>query len=349
MESKIKISVRQLQALAIVDIFGISAVSLPLGVCLKSAQMGWVWVLVGAVGAVALACITLNIRNADKILFSTPVGTIASILICGKILLTTGLWLRIFSETINVLLLKKTPPVLISTLLVLVCLYIALKGIEARARMAEIILVGMILILVTIFALTSTNVDLYKLLPINTNGGIKATTYVFSSAFGIEYLLYIKAYLNTKKKVEKSMVSSGLFIGLTLSIITALTLGVFGADGVIKRRWAVLQIMDTIDFPLLLLERQDLLMTGFWISSAFAFINAGVFYSGLILSEAALKKRCDKFLYVVVAIIIIIVSALPGDITVATALMEKSKVLNLGAYVIIGLMFIADKAVKGVE
>ncbi|MGE4213383.1 MAG: GerAB/ArcD/ProY family transporter [Anaerotignaceae bacterium] len=349
MESKSKISVRQIQALAIVDIFGISAISLPLGVCLKAEQMGWVWVLAGALGVIALACIALSIKNSDKLMLSTPVGVVVSIIICGKILLTTGLWLRIFSETINVLLLPKTPPVLISTLLTLLCLYIAVKGIEARARMAEIIFVGMVFILVTIFALTSTNIDFYKLLPITTKGGMSATTYAFSSAFGIEFLLYIKPYLNTNKKIAKSMATSGLFIALTLSLITALTLGVFGADGVIRRRWAVLQIMDTIDFPLMLLERQDLLMTGFWISSAFAFINAGVFYSGLILSETALKKRCDKLLYFIVAIIIVAVSALPGDITAATDLMEKSKVLNLGTYAVIVLLFLADRMVKKVE
>lgn len=349
MESKSKISVRQLQALAIVDIFGISAISLPLGVCLKSSQMGWVWVLVGAIGVTALACMALSIKNTDRLMFSTPIGVLVSILICGKILLTTGIWLRIFSETINVLLLQKTPPVLVSTLLALLCLYVAIKGVEARARMAEIIFVGMVFILVTIFALTSTNIDFYKLLPITANGGMKATTYVFSSAFGIEFLLYIKAFLNTNKKNIKSMATTGLFIGLTLSIITALTLGVFGADGVIKRRWAVLQIMDTIDFPLLLLERQDLLMTGFWISSAFAFINAGIFYSGLILSEAALKKRCDKLLYFIVAVIVVVVSALPGDITAATSLMEKSKILNLGMYVVIFVLFLADKVVRKVE
>ncbi|MEA5084005.1 MAG: GerAB/ArcD/ProY family transporter [Lachnospiraceae bacterium] len=349
MESKCKISLRQLQALAIVDIFGISAISLPLGVCLRAAQMGWVWVLVGSIGVIILACMALSIKNPDKLMFSTPIGGMVSILISGKILLTTGIWLRIFSETINVLLLQKTPTLLVSTLLALLCLYVAVKGVEARARMAEIIFIGTVFILVTIFALTSTNIDFYKLLPITANGGMKATAYVFSSAFGIEFLLYIKTFLNTNKKNEKSIVTAGLFIGLTLSIITALTLGVFGADGVIKRRWAVLQIMDTIDFPLMLLERQDLLMTGFWISSAFAFINAGIFYSGLILSETALKKRCDKFLYFIVAIIVVVVSALPEDITAATALMEKSKVLNLGTYVVIFVMFLADRLVKKVE
>ncbi|HCT64008.1 MAG TPA: hypothetical protein DIC60_01840 [Lachnospiraceae bacterium] len=349
MEVKNKISLRQLQALSIVDIFGISAISLPLGVSLKAAQTGWIWVVVGALAVIVVACAALNIKNAHKTLFSTPIGILASILICGKILLTAGLWLRIFSETINVLLLRKTPPVLISTLITLVCLYIAIKGIEARARSAEIIVIGMVLILVTIFALTSTNIDLYKLLPINKNGGMKATIYVFSSAFGIEYLLYIKEYLNANKKITKSMVQSGIFIGLMLAVITALTVAVFGVDGVIKRRWAVLQIMDTIDFPLMLLERQDLLMTGFWISSVFAFVNAGVFYSGLILSETAFKKKCDKLLYIIVAVIIVAVSVLPDNITTATALMEKSKVLNFGTYAVIVAMFLADKVVKKVE
>lgn len=349
MESKSKISLRQLQALSIVDIFGISAISLPLGVCLKSAQMGWVWVIFGAIGVIAFACIALSIKDTRKLMFSTPIGIIVSILICGKILLTTGIWLRIFSETINVLLLQKTPSLLVSTLLALLCLYVAIKGVEARARMAEIIFVGTVIILVTIFALTSTNIDFYKLLPISSNGAMKATAYVFSSAFGIEFLLYIKAFLNTDKKSVKSMATAGIFIALTLSLITALTLGVFGADGVIKRRWAVLQIMDTIDFPLMLLERQDLLMTGFWISSAFAFINAGIFYSGLILSETALKKSCDKLLYFIVAVIIVIVSALPGDVTAATALMEKSKILNIGIYIVIFVMFLADRVVKKVE
>lgn len=322
-----KISLRQLQALIIVNTFGVMAVFLPQLLAEITPETSWIWVIVGGVGAAAVGAMAVTLNGS--VLYKSALGRIICILLCGKIILCAGIWLRMFSATISSLLLEKTPTALISGIMALLCLYIAFKGIETRARTAEILFFIVVIILVFVFLLSAYNMEVGNLIPLSIEGGGRASWSTAISVFGIEYLLFINPFLNKDGLAPKRAFSAGLLCAVLLGITVLLTTAVFGAEGVKIKNWAVLQVVNTIDFPIMLLERQDIIIMAFWIGSAFAFLNAGVFYTGTLLSQAGLGKERDAFFYWFSAAAVWAVSLYPRSMLQCMDILKRLRILNI--------------------
>ena len=339
MSEERRISNRQMQVLSLVDSLGILLVTLPLGTAIISGASGWTFVLFGGILTAVIMAMAVSCDSLYEWLVDKKLGNIVGFLLCGKMIYCGGIWLRYFSETINQLLLPKTSTWLISLLFLIVAVYAACKGIEARGRFAEIVIVIIFFVLVFIFALSAQNIKFENFQPYDIMQGGNAILYTVSAFFGIEYLFLASPYINGKKKGKNAFIV-GCITALILSGATAFAVGVFGVEGVTERRWAVLQIMDTIDFPLMLLERQDVLMMGFWITSMFAFINGAAFYSGNVLSRIIAKR--DRFvpMFIVVAMLIFFVSLAQDNIVSVTEVINNAMILNLITEGFVILVFI---------
>jgi hypothetical protein len=130
---------------------------------------------------------------------------------------------------------------------------------------------------------------------------------------------------------------------LLVGIIVLLTTAVFGAENMRIKNWAALQVANTIDFPIMLVERQDIVITAFWTASAFAFLNAGFFYTGTILSQSGVQKERDSFIFVVSAIIIWVVSLYPDSAEKCMEMLLRVRILNFVVAAVVLLWFIVKR------
>src|SRR5690606_31094379 len=82
-----------------------------------------------------------------------------------KILITTGLEIRMFGEMVSQVMLPKTPlPVIILTML-LTTAYLVKSGVEATARMAEILIYFIFIPLVIVLTFIVVKADYKQLMP----------------------------------------------------------------------------------------------------------------------------------------------------------------------------------------
>lgn len=321
-----KISLRQLQILLILDIFGASVITLPRTAAQYGGQNGWLVVLGGSL-IVVLQVYLLSIlaeRYADKTfvefsneLLSKPIGIILSIGFGIKILIGTGLQLRICSEIIRQTMLFTTPLYALSLSMILVAVYLDLKGYEIRARTAEILIVIMIVPIFVVYILTGLNTDLTNLLPvfqINERDFFRGAWATAVSFQGVEFLLLVFPFINKPKKSVKASMQAVIFLGFLMIATTVLTTARFGSNDIKVKLWPVLQMMDTVDFPGAFIERQDVLIITFWVVSAFACINAGVFLNAFVFSKVFKREKSYRKYIWAGALIIFIISLVPKDI-----------------------------------
>lgn len=320
-----KISIRQLQVLLILDVFGTGVTFLPQVVSNFAGQDGWICVIIATGAVMFFAYIIASVASLfpDKTfleytskLLSKPMGVIISVLFVIKIALTSAFNLRFFGEIVRQTLLSETPFSVICIGMLLLGAYAAAKGYETRARIAEILIFIVILPIVFIVAIASSDADFTNLLPVlasspsNILNGSYAAVFAFT---GFDFCLLAYPYLHRPKHARKSIIYTVIVIGALMTIVTAVSISRFGPFELNRQMWPVLGMMDTATLPGSFLERQGALVMSFWIISVFAAVNAGLFFSSLLLRDVCKKGNHSTYILILIPIIFGI-SLLPENI-----------------------------------
>lgn len=321
-----KISLRQLQMLLLLDLFGTSVIILPRISGDIAGSDGWLIVLIAGVimavytlllNAVAHAYPEQTFVEITKSCLTKPVGILLSIGFAVKIILTAGLTLRIFCEIIRQMLLPTTPLFVTGAVLAVTAMFAASKGFECRGRLAELLTPIMFIPFLFIFVLAAFHTDYSNLKPmfhtdLQTLG--KGAFYLLFTFQGLDFLLLTHPYLVNEKKAGRSTFTAVLLLAVLMGGTTLLTIARFGEADVKSKLWPVLQMMDSIDFPGSFLERQDIFMMWFWIISAFANLSAGVFFPALITSHIRGKHGPSRGAVFFAAVALVGISLLPPNI-----------------------------------
>lgn len=341
-----KISIRQFQVLLVLDIFGIGITSLPRSVAEFAGQDGWILIIIATV----LACVCVYIIStiagmfpndtfveySSKIL-TRPVGILLS---CGfviKIILSLSFELRVFGEIIKQIMLFNTPFGLIALSMILLGAFAAAKGYETRGRIAEILIFIILIPLLFVFGVAITDVDFTNLKPImvtshqNILKGGFFTVFAFS---GMDFVLLAYPYIRRPESARKGSLQAIILVGILMLLITVITIARFGPFDVAHQMWPVLEIMDTIDLPGSFIERQDALIMSFWIISIFVIVNAGMFFSSLLMRD--IVKKGKHSLYIIICIpIVYFISFFPQNIAETYELMDFVYITFGSAYLIV--------------
>ncbi|MCL2575413.1 MAG: spore germination protein [Defluviitaleaceae bacterium] len=320
-----KISLRQVQALLFLEIFGFGVTALPRRTAEHAAQDGWIGVIIAVVAAVLLVILITFIIKANigqtfydytKRLFGRFLASFFCLLLSARFILLAAFYLRLFAEITQSIMLPTTPYIVIFIAVLALAAYGASKGIEARGRLAELLIIIVLLPLIFVFGISSREIDFSNLLPMMSASPSqigKAGYYAFFSFGGMETLLLISPFLARKKGVAKSAIGTIAVMGGFMVIITAVTIARFGAQNVVAHNWPVLKMMDTISLPGSIIDRQGALIMTFWIISAYAIINAALFFSSLLLKDVAKKGKHIHYILLCVPIIAIIAN-IPNNI-----------------------------------
>ncbi|MCL2171785.1 MAG: spore germination protein [Defluviitaleaceae bacterium] len=295
-----KISLRQLQALLILEIFGFGVTGLPRRVAEVGGHDGWIFVVLAAFCAIGAAWVMarvvvrfegMSFHGIVCRVLGKLIGTLLTFVFAMRLILLAAFNLRIFGEIVRETLLPTTPFIAVFLAMLAIAAYGASKGIEARARVAEVLILVVLLPLILVFGISGREMDFSNLLPIFAGmdfspdrlaSGIGRGFFAFS---GIEIILLMGPYLSRPRHLGRSMAGAIGFIGIFMVIITMATIARFGADGVVRLLWPVLRMMDTLSLPGSAIDRQGALIMTFWIISAFAIINAALFFSSLLIKD----------------------------------------------------------------
>lgn len=320
-----KISLRQLQALLILEIFGFGVTALPRRVAEHAGQDGWISVVlaVGLVVIVAamMAHITkmfpkMSFYDITCKILGRPFGAAIALIFCLRLVLMAAFSLRIFAEIARETILPTTPFAVIFAAMLILAAYGASKGIESRARVAEVLVLAVLLPIIIVFAVSGRDIDVSNLSPILAAPAENILTggyYAFFAFSGIEALLIIGPFLARPKHLTKSSLQTIVTIGIFMVAITAMTIARFGPLGVVYQKWPVLKMMDAANLPGSVLDRQGALIMTFWIISAYATIGAALFFSSLLLKDVVKAGRHSLHILGLLPVIVF-AAAWPNDI-----------------------------------
>lgn len=319
-----KISLRQLQFLLILDIFGNGVTILPRVVSAQAGKDGWIGIIIAtilAVFSVYIICAAAG-RFAQKSfyayvseLLSKPVAIAVCALFIFKIIASLALELYIFAQILRQFMLSSTPIWVLSAAMLAIGSYAAAKGFEARARMAEVLVVIIFIPFVFMFILAAVSVDFTNLLPVMQTSPKKillgggASFFSFS---GIEFILLSFSYMNRAGSVKKSAVSATALLGLMFIFITVVTVARFGVTEVQRQLWPVIEMMDSVNLPGSFIERQSAVVLSLWIVSVFAAVSAKMFFSSIICNDILNKGKQKSYIFIIFPVVLLL-SILPRD------------------------------------
>ncbi|MDR2182600.1 MAG: endospore germination permease [Clostridiales bacterium] len=356
-----KISLRQLQALLFLEIFGFGVTALPRRVAESAAQDGWVSVLAATAMIIPVVMIIshltklargLSFHNFACSVLSKPLGVAVSLIFCSRLVLLAAFNLRIFAEITRQTMLPATPFAVIFVSMLMLAAYGAAKGIETRARMAEVLILVVLLPLIFVFGISGRDIDITNLAPVmvspieNILAGSFSAFFAFS---GIEVLLLLSPYLSRPKHLTKSSAQVTVTIGIFMAIVTAVTISRFGPEGITHQMWPVLKMMDTISLPGSITDRQGALIMTFWIISAYAIINAALFFSSLLLKDVMGRGQHSGYILALVPIIAILAYLPKNLVTVYDLHTFSNSTIGLATMAGIPLIIFIIAKIRGMK
>ena len=354
-----RITLRQFQILFVLEAFGTGFVVMPRLAAKYAGQDGWLVALLLTVLGIFFAAMISGTAKSfggerftsyTRRMLSPPVAAVVCLLLWVKILFCAGLELRLFGEIVRTLLLVRTPSLAIYIVILGVAAYAAAKGMETRARLAEILIVIIAVPMVGLGAVAVFNIDFANLMPIFVTppedllNGVLSLGFVFT---GLEFIWLAFPYLNEPKEGRKAAVHAMAFTGLLMAVITALTLAKFGYNNAEAQQWPVLKMMDMLNIPGSLIVRQEALVLSFWMLSVFAFAAASLFY-GAVLGRDQIGKGKHLWWVIACAVIICAVAALPFSQRQIYRMLEQIFLtFGLGFWVGLPVILIVVKKLRG--
>lgn len=169
-----KISTRQVTILLILQMFNTNILLLPKLCTYYVGRDGYILPLVAIiVGIIYVYCITvltmrfpnMTLVELTKSILPNWLAYLLLIIFAAKILVGTGLELRMLGEMILQIMLPKTPLMVIMIIMLLTTGYLVKSGIEATARMGEILVYFIFVPLIIIFVVIALKADYGEILP----------------------------------------------------------------------------------------------------------------------------------------------------------------------------------------
>ena len=194
--------------------------------------------------------------------------------------------------------------------------YSSFKGVEVRARVAEVLYFIVVVPVFLLLLLGLRDVDLANLTPLFTTyiGNTVVCSYAVFILFSmIEMILFIKPFLKPEQSKSKQIrkLNSYVIQAITVCFVFILlffieTVGIIGENAANSTLWSSVSIMQIIEIPGTLINRQDSLILGLWLISTFTLISGFIFYINLITKHMFRIQHSNSVMPIVVILLILI-------------------------------------------
>jgi spore germination protein len=211
-------------------------------------------------------------------------------------------------------------------------------GCETKGRVAEILAFVVFLPLLALLIPGIIKTDYSNILPVLT---VPHENYLFGAfecgyAFaGMELLLIAAPFVAMPgKNARRGIIGAVIFMGGLLTVLTALVIARFGADGVLAHDWPLLEALFTIEIPGEFMERQNAVVISFWILTVFMGVGMGLFFGSVLLRDTVGRGKRRKYMVGLMPVILFL--ALFPD--TASNAMDLSRAFYRYTYPVLALL-----------
>lgn len=311
-----KISERQCFRIGVMENIAVGIVAVPY---ITSSMSGKYHFVAFLAGLLMLAVYSLIIYGYSRIFSEGYINAIEENLGRGRILielvyilrylLRAAIILLYFGSIIQEFLLRNFSRWGLIIIFILVCGYGALRNIEKRGRLLELLFWWLVIPLILIAVFSISNID-WNVLPENLVGEIasvdeldldlvsRAGYVVFLVMSTVELLMYSLAC--QKNNTWENALKILLWIIISVAMAYIFIVGILGYRWTGSKSTSVFNVMEASAFPGGAVERMDYPVLAFWIIGIFAVVSGYLFYAkeharsmfGMNKEENASRRNC---------------------------------------------------------
>ncbi|GLX66694.1 GerAB/ArcD/ProY family transporter [Paenibacillus glycanilyticus] len=283
----------------------------------------WISVLVGGLIAilVVVLMLKLSLRFPGKTVFqytSAVIGRYPGMIWCLILvfyyIVIAGFEIRAMAEVTMYYLLEGTPIWAITIPFIWLGAYLVIGGIDAIARVSQIVFPISLCILILSYLLSLRLFELDNLRPILGDGlgpvihGLKSTVLVYS---GCEVVMTLTAQLENPKQALKAVLTGvGIPIGLYLFTVI-MVIGGVSVDSAVTSTWPTIDLVRSFEVTGFLFERFEFLLMVIWLMQMFCNYSCFFYNSSLGLSQ--LFKLPYKAVIFALVPVIFLVTMIPQN------------------------------------
>lgn len=310
---------------------------------------GWIAIILAGIITAVLICLivatmkrfnNLSIIEINNVIFGKYIGKFFSILAITYLTYSTVLMLRNFNNIIRMSALRVTPPLVLTSFIIIPIIYLSWYGLKYICRYSTLKI--FLLILVVLYYMLVIKYFRFTFLqPIGVSGLkkiIKISFSPFTSFIGYELLTFIYPYIKDKKKLLKSALYANAFT-VAFYVITVVTLTGFFGEVMLKQLiYPIFSLARAYRAPIF--ERLDLFFISLWFPIMLSTVLVYYFctYNSLKkLFNIENNKPKSKILIWCFTIMIILLSRLPKDMIQLRSLFDQLGYISTGY---VGYVFI---------
>lgn len=318
-----QLSKRQIKRMLLIEIFSTTSLLLPALIVREVDRDGLIPLFIGSLLALVYTNIMVSILDRTRYDYAGFVkksigeigGIVIAVLYFLRFAMRCGFALQLFCQLVLKSLLPDHRLWTVAIPILLLCGYVALKGIEARGRTLELLFFVIFVPIILVLVLALPDVELGRVIPTmqTSLGSLWRGSYgVFLSYGALEFILFSVPHVSEKKGVRKSVIiACGAAVVLNL-VIFIVTVGMFGVESSKHSLWPALRIMQTVKLPGGFVERLDILLIAFWVFSMFGILSAYLFYAGHFASKFLPKKSYEWLVLAFMILVYCMVSFAPS-------------------------------------
>lgn len=299
-----KISSRQIKRLLVFDLFGAGSLLLPSQLAKSGNGIGIWSILAGTVfaGVYLWLLHMCGSRTATDYMdyLKTGWGNLLARLLyfCyAMISIFTCAWAaKLLSELVCDSLLDGREFLAALFVVLLLAFYGASAGMEARARVYELLFWVLVIPLAVMLLLCIRQVQVIQWFPllgdadtISWSWFFSGTWQCFASFLPLTFLPFLIPHVQEKRTSARAAACALICTGLALAAIYLILLGIFGSGALEKERYPIVTLMGMVKIPGDFLKRLDAVMVGGWFFTLYALIATTLYY-GMIIARRALTR-----------------------------------------------------------
>lgn len=348
------------QAIVIIinSIFGAGILTLP-RTATKKVQTPDAWISVILSGLISIVIMLIMVKLCKRFpnktfyqfnqdIIGKWMGSIFSLLMIGYFLILSAFEIRVMAETTRLYLLQGTPTWALIMPFLWIGTYLIFGGINAIARMLEIIFPITVIVFLLVMCLGFKIFELDNLRPVLGMGVmpvLKGLTSTSLSYIGYEFILVVFMFMTEKHKGNKVV-----FIGIGLSLIfytvtVVMVVGALSVNAVMTETWPVLTFIQSFEITGLLFERFDSLLLVIWIMQIFS--SYIVFYYAAAMGLAQVSRKPIHSFYWGVIPVIYIIAMTPENINGLFTLGDWLGKFGFSFFSLIPLLLLIVTIVRG--
>lgn len=346
---KHEISSKQLMIFIISSQTGLGIVSLPSTLAGEVGHDGWISILLSGILSIFAVYIILSLlkRYSDKSIFQINIllygrilGAFLNLALFVYLCATAGITSRMINEIIKITVLRSTPPLALSALLLIPTAYVCLKGFKVLSRLCSLAYISYFTILI-FFLISSGKAKLSFIEPIGLAGIPKIMKGMFFTSFsylGFELSTIVYPHIIDKNEATKYAVLANIFTTLFFTIIVFLLTILAGEKLLEHSTFPLFNIATSLRVPVI--ERADLFIIMAWFplmgNVGRAYFTSSYHFIRLIFKVDAEIKPLLLF-----CILIIVLGRIPKDLTDVGKFMNTIGIVGVGIilYLIFSFLF----------